>query len=195
MQVNRSTGRLEGVTYLASPNCNARPAGCQPELVIIHGISVPAGHFGGGHVSQLFTNQLNTDSDPRFAELAGLRVSAHLFIHRDGDLTQFVPFSERAWHAGESCFQQRRNCNDFSVGIELEGTDETHYAGLQYDVLERVLRALREAYPQIANDRVVGHCHVAPDRKTDPGPGFDWARLQRRLGILQPVTQLQVAAQ
>jgi AmpD protein len=193
MQVNRSTGRLEGVSYLASPNCNARPAGCEPELVVIHGISVPAGHFGDGHVEGLFTNELDTDSDERLAHLSGVQVSAHLLIHRDGHITQFVPFNQRAWHAGESSFNQRANCNDFSIGIELEGTDMTTYAGVQYDVLEQVLRALREAYPEIGDDRVVGHCHIAPGRKSDPGPRFDWGRLQRSLGILQPVTQPRVS--
>lgn len=193
MQVNRSTGLLEGVSYLASPNRSARPAGCGPELVVIHGISLPAGHFGGGYVSRLFTNQLDTRNDARFAYLSGLRVSAHLFIHRDGHLTQFVPFSQRAWHAGESVFDGRRDCNDFSIGIELEGTDETEYTADQYAVLEAALSALRTAYPGIGHDRVVGHCHIAPGRKSDPGPGFDWGRLQRSLGILQPVTQPQVA--
>ena len=191
MRVEEATGLLDGVSYLSSPNRGARPTGVLPELIVIHGISLPAGEFGGGYVSRLFINQLDTRGDPRFADLSGLRVSAHLLIHRDGHVTQFVPFTQRAWHAGESVFNGRRDCNDFSIGIELEGSDDTAYTDTQYERLEAAIAALRVAYPGIGRDRVVGHCHIAPGRKSDPGPDFDWGRLQRRLGIQRPITQPQ----
>ena len=194
MQVDQMTGRLRGVDYVHSPNQQPRPAGIAPELVVIHGISLPAGQFGGEYVDQLFTNALDTQGDPRFAYLAGLRVSAHVYIRRDGRVTQFVGFNEMAWHAGQSWFAERDNCNDFAIGIELEGTDEQPYAAIQYSRLEAVLTALQTAYPGIATDRVVGHCHIAPGRKTDPGLAFDWARLQRTLGIMKPTTQPQPQA-
>ncbi|MDR9433744.1 MAG: 1,6-anhydro-N-acetylmuramyl-L-alanine amidase AmpD [Spiribacter sp.] len=191
MWVDSATGRLQEVAYVESPHRGARPKGAEPELIVIHGISLPEGIFGNDHVLQLFTNRLDTRNDERFTHLAGLRVSAHLYIHRDGHITQFVPFTQRAWHAGHSSFAGRSECNDFSIGIELEGTDQSHYADIQYQCLEAVIPALRDAYPGIAEDRVVGHCHIAPGRKSDPGPLFDWGRLQRTLGIRQPVTQPQ----
>ncbi|PWG63004.1 1,6-anhydro-N-acetylmuramyl-L-alanine amidase AmpD [Spiribacter halobius] len=180
---------LEGARFVPSPNRDARPPGCAPELVVLHGISLPPGVFGGPEVEQLFTNRLDPAAHPYFAAIAGLRVSAHLFIRRDGALVQFVPFAERAWHAGDSAFRGRARCNDFSIGIELEGDDERPYAEAQYAALEAVLPALMRAYPAITREHVVGHCHVAPHRKTDPGPGFDWARLQRTLGVPRPQTQ------
>ena len=192
MQVDASTGLIAGVSFVDSPNRGPRPQGSEPELIVVHGISLPAGQFGGGYIGKLFTNQLDTRGDPRFAELDGLRVSAHLLIGRDGYLTQFVPFSERAWHAGESVFQGRHECNDFSIGIELEGTDASGFRDIQYERLESVIRLLRERYPGIGADRIVGHCHIAPGRKSDPGPDFDWGRLQRNLGIDRPVTQRRV---
>ncbi|MFM9816355.1 UNVERIFIED_CONTAM: 1,6-anhydro-N-acetylmuramyl-L-alanine amidase AmpD [Spiribacter pallidus] len=194
MQVDRTTGLLTGVSYVDSPNRGPRPCGCQPELIVIHSISLPAGSFGGDYIDRLFTNQLDTRRDERFVELYGLRVSAHLLIRRDGHMTQFVPFGQRAWHAGESAFEGRRGCNDFSIGIELEGTDDTPYADVQYDRLEPVIDALREAYPDIGRNRVVGHCHIAPGRKSDPGPSFDWGRLEDNLGLTRPVTQQRVVA-
>lgn len=191
MQVDQTSARLQGADYLHSPNQSARPAGMQPELVVIHGISLPAGQFGGDYVAQLFTNRLDTRGDSRFVYLDGLAVSAHLYIRRDGQIIQFVAFDRCAWHAGQSCFGHRNNCNDFAIGIELEGTDDQPYESAQYTQLESVLTALRQAYPCIQADRVVGHCHIAPGRKTDPGPAFDWQRLQRNLGIDRPVTQPQ----
>lgn len=189
MQVDQASAQLQGIDYLHSPNQNARPAGMQPELVVIHGISLPAGQFGGDYVAQLFTNRLDTRGDSRFVYLDGLAVSAHLYIRRDGHTIQFVAFDQCAWHAGRSRFGDRHNCNDFAIGIELEGTDDQPYEPAQYTQLESVLSALRQAYPHIQADRVVGHCHIAPGRKTDPGPAFDWQRLQRSLGIDRPVTQ------
>ena len=189
MQVDMASGLVAGACFVDSPNRSARPAGQVPELIVVHGISLPAGQFGGGHITELFTNQLDTRGDARFAHLAGVRVSAHLLIARDGHVTQYVPFGQRAWHAGGSVFEGRPDCNDFSIGIELEGTDTQPYRTLQYETLECLIGALREAYPAIGDDRIVGHCHIAPGRKSDPGPGFEWQRLQRNLGIRCPVTQ------
>lgn len=170
---------LAGARRVASPNRDARPPGADVELVVVHGISLPPGEFGGPHVDRLFTNTLDPMAHPFFAGIAHLRVSAHLFIDRAGALTQYVPLTARAWHAGPSCFRGREACNDFSVGIELEGTDESPYSDPQYRVLGRVLAALRRRWPVLDADRVVGHSDVAPGRKTDPGPAFDWERLRR----------------
>ncbi len=148
----------------------------------MHGISLPPGEFGGDEIEALFTNQLDWDAHPYFAEIRGMEVSAHLLIRRDGELIQFVPFNERAWHAGESCFRGRSRCNDFSIGIEMEGADETPYDERQYKVLPRVLQALAQAYPGISAREIAGHCDVAPGRKIDPGPAFDWLRLYDALG-------------
>lgn len=186
MRVDSHEAMLAGARYVPSPNRDARPAGCAPELVVVHGISLPPGEFGGPGVEALFTNRLDPAAHPYYVGIAGLRVSAHLFLRRDGTAIQFVPFSERAWHAGESAFQGRPRCNDFSIGIELEGDDAQPYAAVQYERLEAVLRALMAAYPAITPARVVGHCHVAPHRKTDPGPQFDWGRLEAALGVPRP---------
>ncbi len=194
MRVDCTKGLIEGASFIASPNCNERPCDAVPELVVIHGISLPAGEFGGPAIIDLFTNQLDTLDDPRFGYLDGLRVSAHLLIRRDGALIQFVPFTHRAWHAGQSVFAGRCECNDFSIGIELEGTDDRAYTEHQYQVLEAVIQALRDAYPAIGTDRVVGHCHIAPQRKTDPGDSFDWARLVRQLNIAMPATQQRMVS-
>ena len=160
---------------VASPNCDPRPADTAISLVVIHGISLPPGEFGGGHVEALFQNRLDPDTHPYFREIAALRVSAHLFVRRDGELVQFVPCALRAWHAGASCWDGRERCNDFSIGIELEGTDSILYADAQYGTLLDVLRALVPRYPIQA---IAGHAHVAPGRKTDPGPAFEWQRLR-----------------
>ncbi|KAF0283172.1 1,6-anhydro-N-acetylmuramyl-L-alanine amidase AmpD [Spiribacter roseus] len=189
MRIDGATGRVAEATFVASPNQGERPPGQAPELIVVHGISLPAGQFGGGHITELFTNRLNTRADARFDYLAGVRVSAHVLIARDGGLTQYVAFDRRAWHAGESVFEGRRDCNDFSIGIELEGTDTEPYRPIQYDRLEALIRGLRATYPAIGADRVVGHCHIAPGRKSDPGPGFDWQRLARNLEIRCPITQ------
>ncbi|MEW5771755.1 MAG: 1,6-anhydro-N-acetylmuramyl-L-alanine amidase AmpD [Pseudomonadota bacterium] len=159
-----------------SPNCDARPAGEAIRLAVVHNISLPPGEFGGPGVEELFTNRLDPAAHPYYAGIKDLRVSAHFFIRRDGELVQFVPCGLRAWHAGASCWQGRERCNDFSVGIELEGTDEQPFTERQYEVLNALLGVLRAAYP-IAG--VAGHSDIAPGRKTDPGPCFDWGRVAR----------------
>ena len=172
---------LARTRYLPSPNRNARPDPAEISQVVIHGITLPPGEFGTGDVEALFTNSLDTTRDPRLADLEGVRVSAHLFIDRRGRTTQFVPFNERAWHAGVSEWRGRVGCNDFSIGIELEGEDDRAYTKAQYARLGKVLSALLAAYPRLSRAAIVGHLEVAPGRKTDPGPVFDWARLMSGL--------------
>lgn len=152
------------------------------ELIVIHGISLPVGVFGGAAIDALFMGCIDRVRWPELAELCALKVSAHVLIRRDGAIIQYVPFDRRAWHAGESCFGTRSRCNDFSVGIELEGCDDIPYTQVQYEVLAEVICVLRDAYPGIREDGIVGHCDIAPGRKTDPGPAFDWEDLRRRLG-------------
>ena len=161
-----------------SPNRDDRPPGTLITLLVVHGISLPPGQFGGDVVERLFTNRLDHAGHPDFAGLAGLRVSAHFFIRRNGALLQFVPCERRAWHAGVSSWHGRERCNDFSIGVELEGTDTHPYTARQYERLARLVRALRSRYP-IAD--VAGHSDIAPGRKTDPGPAFDWRRLRALL--------------
>lgn len=181
MNVEIEQHRIRGARFLPSPNCNERPEG-EISLLVIHNISLPPGQFGGGQIEALFTNRLDWDAHPFFNEIRGLEVSAHLLIDRAGTLTQFVPFDRRAWHAGRSCFQGREACNDFSIGIELEGTDELPYTDFQYERLIQVTRALLNTYPDLTRERIVGHCQIAPERKTDPGPAFDWPRFLAALG-------------
>lgn len=171
LHVDRN-GWVPGVEHVYSPNSDERPSGFAIELVVVHGISLPPGKFGGREVEQLFTNRLDIHAHPYFGQLTGLRVSAHFFVRRDGGVIQFVSCLRRAWHAGASSWQGRERCNDFSVGIELEGTDELQYEAVQYSACTALLAALRAAYPICA---VVGHSDIAPGRKTDPGPCFDWA--------------------
>ena len=171
-------GWLCGARRVVSPNCDARPAGAEITLVVVHGISLPPGEYGGAWIERLFTNSLPAAAHPYFREIAGARVSAHLLLRRDGSVVQFVQFDARAWHAGASAWRGRPACNDYAIGIELEGCDTTAYSGAQYERLAQVLAALRAAYPGIADDAVVGHSDVAPGRKTDPGPSFDWARVK-----------------
>jgi AmpD protein len=159
-----------------SPNRDSRPPGTAVTLLVVHGISLPPGVFGGEAITQLFTNRLDPGGHPYFPSIAKLEVSAHFVVRRNGELVQFVSCNERAWHAGASSWQGRERCNDFSIGIELEGTDDIPYSAAQYTLLARLVRALRRIYP-IAD--IVGHSDVAPSRKTDPGPSFDWARLHR----------------
>ena len=167
-------GRASVARWVASPNCDARPSNARVTLLVVHGISLPPGEFGGDAIERLFTNRLDAALHPDFATIADLCVSAHFLIRRDGELVQFVRCAERAWHAGASSWRGRDRCNDFSIGVELEGTDESGYEPVQYAMLIRLARALRRRYP-IAD--VVGHSDVAPGRKTDPGPSFDWSRL------------------
>jgi len=181
LHVNPETGIVAGARQVPSPNCDERPSECRPELIIVHNIALPPGEFGGPWIDQLFTNQLDADAHPYFQEIAQLKVSGHLLIQRTGSVVQYVPFDKRAWHAGESCFGERDCCNDFSIGIELEGTDEVAYTDVQYETLCAVVSALRDAYPSLVEAPIVGHSDVSPDRKTDPGPAFDWDRLSRQL--------------
>lgn len=174
-------GWLQPARHCPSENFNERAADAAVDLLIIHNISLPPGRFGGGYIEALFTSTLDCTVHPSLAELAGVRVSAHLFIDRRGRLTQFVPLHLRAWHAGVSSWAGRDGCNDFSIGIELEGTDTRPYTERQYTRLAAVIRTVQMAFPAITTDRIVGHCDVAPARKTDPGPAFDWARLRRLL--------------
>lgn len=174
-----SQHQLDGVRFVASPHCDERPAESTIELIVVHGISLPAGQFGLHYITDLFLGQLNCEAHPSFMPLDGLRVSAHCLIRRDGEIIQYVPFNKRAWHAGVSSWRGREQCNDFSVGIELEGTDEVPYTEAQYAMLAELVDALRDAYPAIDEQAVTGHEHIAPGRKTDPGPVFDWHRLQQ----------------
>jgi AmpD protein len=168
---------VEPARQCPSPNCDDRPASAAPELLVIHSISLPPGEFGGPEVEQLFTNQLDWDAHPYFGEIRGLEVSSHLLIRRDGELVQFVPLTKRAWHAGASSFRGRDCCNDYSIGIELEGEDETPYTDEQYRVLADLCRAVLSAYPSLSGREIAAHSDIAPGRKTDPGPAFDWLRL------------------
>ncbi|WP_440996181.1 1,6-anhydro-N-acetylmuramyl-L-alanine amidase AmpD [Arhodomonas sp. SL1] len=186
MEVNKGNGRVAPARWCPSPNHDARPQGTEIDAVILHGISLPPGRFDGDGIERLFTNRLEPDGHPFYREITGLRVSSHLLIRRDGELVQFVPLHRRAWHAGRSSLAGRVECNDFSIGIELEGTDDIPYADAQYATLGPLLAALIRAYPAIRPHRVVGHCHVAPGRKTDPGPVFEWRRLERELGVPVP---------
>ncbi len=178
LDVDPSSGLLRRARQVVSPNCDDRPAGVLPELIVVHGISLPPGEFGGPWVDRLFTNDLPADGHPYFAGIVRQRVSAHVLIRRSGEVVQYVPFHRRAWHAGESSWQGRARCNDFSIGIELEGTDHTPYEASQYAVLARLIDELCNAYPTLSADHVVGHSDVAPGRKTDPGPAFDWSLLR-----------------
>lgn len=168
-----AAGLLDSAQFIASPNCDERPAGTEISLLVIHNISLPPDEFGGNGVTELFTNQIDPQAHPYYQTLQGLKVSAHFFIRRDGALIQFVPCNQRAWHAGVSNWQGRERCNDFSVGIELEGNDTTPFTDTQYEVLIGLTRCLCEHYP-IQN--IAGHSDIAPGRKTDPGPWFDWQR-------------------
>jgi N-acetyl-anhydromuramoyl-L-alanine amidase len=179
LKVDLESGLMRGVRQIASPNYDSRPAGVDADLIVVHGISLPPGEFGGPWIDRLFTNSLPAEMHPYFAEVRSLRVSSHVVVARDGGVTQYVPFSERAWHAGKSLYQGREACNDFSVGVELEGTDDLPYEAAQYGALAEIVAALCAAYPQLSPDRLVGHSDIAPGRKTDPGPAFDWPRARR----------------
>ncbi len=171
-------GVVRAAAQLSSPNFDARPPDARISLLVIHNISLPPGQFGGPWIVELFTNRLDPEAHPYFASLADLRVSSHFLIRREGALAQFVPCALRAWHAGESVWRRRRNCNDFSIGVELEGTDELPYEDAQYTTLARLTRALRRRYP--LRD-IAGHQDIAPGRKTDPGPAFDWKRFRKQI--------------
>lgn len=172
-----AAGWLSPARQCLSPNRDPRPDDCRPELVVLHGISLPPGEFGGPYIERLFTNRLDWSAHDYFRQIEGIEVSAHVLIRRDGEVVQFVPFAERAWHAGASSFRGRERCNDYSIGIEIEGEDDTPYEDPQYRTLAAVLSALFAAYPVLDARRLAGHCDVAPSRKQDPGPAFDWMRL------------------
>ena len=174
-----AAGLAAGARQVPSPNADARPSGARITLLVVHNISLPPGEFGGDDVVRLFTNTLDCSSHPAYEALQGLRVSAHFFVRRTGEVVQFVPCGRRAWHAGESTWNGRPRCNDFSIGVELEGTDTVPYADVQYQRLADLVTALRRRYP-IAD--LAGHSDVAPARKTDPGPAFEWPRLRALVG-------------
>ncbi|MEG3126505.1 1,6-anhydro-N-acetylmuramyl-L-alanine amidase AmpD [Pantoea cypripedii] len=173
-------GWINSARKVPSPHFNQRPENETPSVLIIHNISLPPGEFGGPWIDRLFTGTLPADAHPYFADIAHLRVAAHCLIRRDGELVQYVSFDERAWHAGVSQFEGRENCNDFSMGIELEGTDTQPYTDAQYATLQAVTALLMQHYPLTA-ERITGHSNIAPERKTDPGPAFDWERYKHAL--------------
>ncbi|MCI0750145.1 MAG: 1,6-anhydro-N-acetylmuramyl-L-alanine amidase AmpD [Nevskiales bacterium] len=181
MRVDRLRHRLRGVDFLASPHCDARPDPAGIRLLVVHAISLPPGKFGGPWIDRLFTGGLDPHAHPYFETVHTLRVAPHVCIFRDGTIRQYVPFNRRAWHAGESCFEGRRACNDFSIGIELEGCDDRAFEPAQYRRLVQVSCALMRAYPGLTPSRIVGHSDIAPGRKTDPGPCFDWTRFLTEL--------------
>jgi AmpD protein len=181
LNVSLQSGLLEPVIYQPSPYFDDRPLNTSIDMVVIHGISLPPGQFGTSGVEDFFVGKLDLSLDPYYASISHLRVSSHLFIKRTGELVQFVPFSKRAWHAGQSYFQGKNNCNDFSIGIELEGTDDIPYEVRQYEQLVKTVQSLMLAYPGITQDRIVGHADIAPGRKTDPGPVFDWSYLRGKI--------------
>lgn len=183
-RVDKDSGLLNGASYTPSPNRDARPAGMGIDALVIHAISMPPGEYGGTDIEQLFCNSLDFSCHPFYCEIEGLRVSSHLLIRRDGRVIQFVPFHERAWHAGVSEMAGRARVNDFSIGIEMEGSDYGPFEEAQYRALADATRALRAAYPAIAPSRIVGHADIAPGRKTDPGAYFNWTRY--RHAVLSP---------
>ena len=177
--ISKRTGLLSNARLCLSPNCDERPHASDISLIVIHNISLPPRQFGGQGIDQLFTNTLDKNEHPFYAEIVDLRVSSHLLIRRDGEVVQYVPFHKRAWHAGESQFLGRSVCNDFSIGIEMEGTDFEPFTDSQYDVLIATLKVLLETYPGLSSEAITGHEHIAPGRKTDPGPYFEWSRLSK----------------
>ena len=180
MLLDPVTGWCAGVRHCPSAHCNERPQG-EISLLVLHNISLPPGQFGTGKVQEFFTSGLNASEHAYFSGIVDMRVSAHFFIERDGQISQFVSCLQRAWHAGESSFAGRENCNDFSLGIELEGTDDLPYSEAQYDALVPLVQQLLAAYPALSVERICGHSDIAPGRKTDPGPAFDWLRLRTAL--------------
>lgn len=174
-------GWVQQARRVPSPNFGPRPGDCAPQLLVIHNISLPPGEYGGDGIERLFTNCLDWDEHPFFDEIRGAEVSAHLLVRRSGELVQFVSCAQRAWHAGASCYAGRDNCNDFSIGIELEGTDDEAYTAAQYEVLAAVTLALLDHYRDLNDSCIVGHSDIAPGRKTDPGPAFDWNRYRSLL--------------
>jgi len=181
LKIEPATGLVVGARQVLSAHFDARPSGAVPELIVVHGISLPPNEFGGPWIDRLFTGSLPADAHPYFAGIARARVSAHALIRRDGEIVQYVPFQERAWHAGQSHYRGRPACNDYSIGIELEGADDVAYEDPQYMQLAALVEALLTTYPSLSAEHIVGHSDVAPGRKTDPGPTFDWERWRQLL--------------
>jgi AmpD protein len=184
MRINKESGLLEAAKLCLSPHCDERDAAQPISLIVIHNISLPPGEFGGNHIEAFFCNQLDTNAHDYFSEIEHLKVSSHLLIKRTGELLQFVPFHQRAWHAGVSSYEGCEQCNDFSIGIELEGTDEIPYEEVQYKVLAAIVQQLILTYPTLSREHIAGHSSISPGRKTDPGPSFNWAHLQGLLDSL-----------
>ena len=185
INIDQQSSLVVGGKYIYSPNYDLRPDNTEINLLVIHGISLPPGEFSSKseeYITNLFTNKLDPNEHPYFQEIYQRKVSCHCLIKRDGRLIQYVPFKYRAWHAGVSYFNGRENCNDFSIGIELEGSDDIPYAEAQYQILLPLINAIRKIYPGITTSNIVGHCHIAPNRKTDPGNSFDWGRLAKNFG-------------
>ncbi|MES2205012.1 MAG: 1,6-anhydro-N-acetylmuramyl-L-alanine amidase AmpD [Pseudomonadota bacterium] len=182
-KVDFESGRLLPARLSLSPHCDFRPVESSIDLLVIHNISLPPGIFGKSYIEDLFLGRLSIAEHPYFEHIATAKVSAHLLIRRDGEVIQFVPFNQRAWHAGQSSFHGRSACNDFSIGIELEGTDDLDFEAIQYQQLADITRHLMQVYPKITPETIVGHSDIAPGRKTDPGPHFDWARYYGLIGI------------
>lgn len=177
----RSSGRFPGVRWCPSPNFGLRPESSSISLLVVHNISLPPEQFGGPHIENFFCNCLDTAAHPYFETIADLKVSAHALIRRDGSVIQFVNCLDRAWHAGRSSFEGKEECNDYSIGIELEGADEIPYTQEQYQMLARLARLIMIAWPEVTPDRITGHSDIAPGRKTDPGPAFSWSRFRALL--------------
>ncbi|MFT4925565.1 MAG: AmpD protein [Phenylobacterium sp.] len=180
-----SAGWASGCEAQPSSHFNQRPVGHEIDLLVIHNISLPPGQFGSSDITDFFLAKLNVAKHPFFAQIKDLRVSAHCLIRRDGHIVQYVSFADRAWHAGVSHFAGRDNCNDFSIGIEMEGTDDCPYTDEQYAALASLTMTLRQQYSKITDDRIVGHSDIAPGRKTDPGPAFDWPRYKQLISKLE----------
>lgn len=181
IDIDVESGWVLQARRIRSPNCDARPQEVKPELIVIHNISLPPGQYGGPYIDALFCNQLNPDEHPYFKAIHSLQVSSHLLIRRDGGLAQYVPLHLRAWHAGQSWYEGRACCNDFSMGIELEGQDHEPFEAAQYEMLASLTTALIKSYSTLSADRIVGHSDIAPGRKTDPGPAFEWSRFRQAL--------------
>lgn len=181
MKLDKQSGLLDQAQIIQSPNHDQRPDPDAISLIVVHSISLPPGDFGGDWITDLFTNQLDIDAHPYFMEIASLKVSSHFLIRRDGTIVQYVPVYARAWHAGQSSFKDCPACNDYSIGIELEGDDDVAYEDPQYESLLTLIKELRRHYPAIEADHIVGHADIAPGRKTDPGKAFDWPRVRKNI--------------
>ena len=178
LKINNNSGLFDDITHYHSDNCNNRPENAIIDTIIIHCISLPMGSYDNQNIVDLFMNNLDINQDPTFESLKDVKVSSHLLIKRDGEIIQFVPFNLRAWHAGISKHKERENCNDYSIGIELEGTDKSSFTDTQYERLNEVIISLKDYYPEIVDENIIGHNEVSPDRKNDPGPFFEWNRIK-----------------